>query len=381
MLLIAVVALVTGCSSGGGSDPVGTERTAKDETAAVISVNPAMGATDVSPTQPIAVTVADGTLSQVTLTNPEGAPVEGQLAPDGRSWQSTAPLGYGKAYTVNATALGAANKPVTSTSSFTTVAPRTVTYPSMNPIDGETVGVGQPLAVYFDEPIANKQAAQDAITVSTEPAVEGAFYWFSDTEVHWRPQDFWAPGTTITLDIEIYGKDLGNGVYGQEDRTATFTIGDSFIARADGATHEMTIEVNGSIVKTMPISMGKPSFPSNDGVHVVTERHETKTMDSTTYGLELTEGGYITKVKWATRISNGGEFVHAAPWSVGQQGSSNVSHGCINVSNANAQWFHDNVKKGDIVINTNTGGPELKAYDGFGDWQISWSEWLTGGNI
>jgi lipoprotein-anchoring transpeptidase ErfK/SrfK len=129
----------------------------------------------------------------------------------------------------------------------------------------------------------------------------------------------------------------------------------------------------------MPISMGKPNTPSAKGVHVVTERNATKVMDSTTFGLALdAPGGYIAKVKWATRISNSGEFVHSAPWSVAQQGNSNVSHGCINLSPDNAKWFFDSAKKGDVVINVNTGGPDLKPYDGFGDWQVPWGQWVSG---
>jgi lipoprotein-anchoring transpeptidase ErfK/SrfK len=347
---------------------------------ASITTDPPDRAVGVSPLAPITVTVVKGKLGQVTLTNPQGAPVIGQLEPDGTTWKTTEPLGYGKAYTINANAIGDDNRPVTITSSFRTVAPRTLTYPSINPIDGQTVGVGQPLAVYFDEPIANKQEAEKSITVTTSPHVEGAFYWFSNKEVHWRPQQFWAPGTHVTVDIHIYGKDLGNGVYGQQDRTSHFTIGDAFIARADGATHQMTVEINGRVVRTMPISMGRPDFASANGVHVVTERNATKVMDSTTFGLALDAGGYIAKVQWATRISNGGEFVHAAPWSVAQQGNSNVSHGCINLSPDNAKWFFDNVKKGDVVINVNTGGPALKPWDGFGDWQIPWGQWVVSGN-
>jgi lipoprotein-anchoring transpeptidase ErfK/SrfK len=345
---------------------------------ASITTDPPDRALGVSPLAPITVTVVKGKLGQVTLTNPQGAPVIGQLDPDGTTWKTTEPLGYGKAYTINANAIGDDNRPVTITSSFRTVAPRTLTYPSINPIDGQTVGVGQPLAVYFDEPIASKQEAEKSITVTTSPHVEGAFYWFSNKEVHWRPQQFWAPGTHVTVDIHIYGKDLGNGVYGQQDRTSHFTIGDAFIARADGATHQMTVEINGRVVRTMPISMGRPDFASANGVHVVTDRNATKVMDSTTFGLALDAGGYIAKVQWATRISNSGEFVHAAPWSVAQQGNSNVSHGCINLSPDNAKWFFDNVKKGDVVINANTGGPTLKPWDGFGDWQIPWGQWVSG---
>lgn len=380
LLIVGVLGtLVTACSAS-APDPVGRQATPPPPPPPVASIttDPPDRALDVSPLAPITVTVAKGKLGQVTLTNPQGAPVVGQLEPDGTTWKTTEPLGYGKAYTINANAIGNDNRPVTITSSFRTIAPRTLTYPSINPTDGQTVGVGQPLAVYFDEPIANKQEAEKFITVTTSPHVEGAFYWFSNKEVHWRPQQFWEPGTHVTVDIRIYGKNLGNGVYGQQDRTSRFTIGDAFIARADGATHQMTVEINGLVVRTMPISMGRPDFASANGVHVVTERNATKVMDSTTFGLALDAGGYMTKVQWATRISNSGEFVHAAPWSVAQQGNSNVSHGCINLSPDNAKWFFDNVKKGDVVINANTGGPDLKPWDGFGDWQIPWGQWVSG---
>jgi len=374
-------ALLAGCSSGTTSaKPAGRQIPPPPPPPPVASIttDPPDRARDVSPLAPITVTVAKGKLGQVTVTNPQGAPVVGKLEPDETTWKTTEPLGYGKAYTINANAIGDDNRQVTSTSSFRTVEPRTLTYPSINPLNGETVGVGQPLAVYFDEPIADKKAAENAITVTTSPHVEGAFYWFSNKEVHWRPQRFWEPGTHVTVDIHVYGKDLGNGVYGQEDRTSHFTIGDAFIARADGAAHQMIVEINGRVVRTMPISMGRPEFASANGTHVVTERNAIKIMDSTTFGLALDAGGYIAKVQWATRISNSGEFVHAAPWSVAQQGNSNVSHGCINLSPDNAKWFFDKVKKGDVVINVNTGGPDLKPWDGFGDWQIPWGQWVSG---
>lgn len=373
--------LLAGCNVGhtSASSPSGHMATpALPPPVATISSDPPDHAVGVSPLAPITVTVTKGKLGQVSLTNSQGVPVLGQPELDGTTWKATQPLGYSKIYTLNASALGEDNRPVSVTSTFTTIEPRTLAYPSINPLDGETVGVGQPISLYFDEPIADKQAAENTITVTTSPHVEGAFYWFSSREVHWRPQYFWEPGTQVRADIHDYGKDFGNGVYGQEDRTSHFTIGDAVIARADGATHQMTVEINGRVVRTMPISMGKPNTPSTNGVHVVTDRNVTKVMDSTTFGLALDAGGYIAKVKWATRISNSGEFVHSAPWSVAQQGNSNVSHGCINLSPDDAKWFFDNVKKGDVVTNINTGGPELKAWDGFGDWQVPWDQWVSG---
>jgi lipoprotein-anchoring transpeptidase ErfK/SrfK len=392
--LAGVAALVAGLLAGCASQPVPTTAatTAPSSVESPAAANPAQPApfqlavvpadkaAQVSPAEPVRVTANGGRLTEVLLTNSAGSAVRGELAPDGSTWSSTEPLGYGKTYTVKASGTGLDGSPATASSTFTTVKPRTQTFPAVNPLDGQVVGIGQPLAVYFDEPIKNKDLAEKSINVQTTPAVQGAFYWFSDKEVHWRPQRYWEPGTKVVADIKIYGKDLGNGVYGQEDRRITFRIGDAVVAEADGASHQMTVKINGKVVRTMPVSLGKPSVPSHNGIHVVTEHHPTKIMDSSTYGVPVNSpDGYRTKVDWAVRISNSGEFVHSAPWSVKDQGRRNVSHGCVNASPANAKWFFDTVKKGDIVVITNSGGPPLEPYDGFGDWNLSWAQWLTGG--
>ena len=346
-----------------------------------VRFNPLDGARDISPTQPITVTTPDARVTDAVLTNSEGQRVSGQVTPDGKSWSATEPLGYAKTYSFVVTAQRSGQAPVTERSTFTTLAPKAQSYVSMNPVDGETVGIGQPLAFYFskDAPPPDKEKAEQAIRVSTEPAVQGAFYWYNSREVHWRPQSFWAPGTKITVDAGIYGKDLGNGVYGKSDRHATFRIGDAVILRADGASHQMSAEVNGAVRQTVPVSLGKPDAPSSNGTHVVTTKYPDYVMDSSTYGVPANApGGYRTDVKWAVRISNSGEFLHAAPWSVAQQGHANVSHGCINASDPIAKSMFDLLKKGDVVVITNSGGPTLKATDGFGDWQVPWPEWLKG---
>jgi lipoprotein-anchoring transpeptidase ErfK/SrfK len=374
-----VVSLIAGCSGGlgAGSHPLPVPPPPEPPT---VQFAPQNGAKGVSPTTPITATVTKGKITGATMTNADGKQIAGSPSPDGTTWTAGEPLGYGKTYTLALTVQGQDGAPLTQQSTFSTVAPKKQTFVSMNPLDGQTVGVGQPLAFYFSEnaPAPDKARAEEAIRVQTEPAVEGTFYWFDDREVHWRPKEYWKPGTKITANIGIYGKDLGNGVWGEEDRNATITIGDAVVLRADGASHQMSVEVNGAVQRTIPVALGKPSFPSNNGVHVVTEHHPTKHMDSTTYGLPLEQGGYQTDVKWAVRISNGGEFLHAAPWSVGDQGRRNVSHGCINMSDDQAKWVFDLLKKGDVVEITNSGGPNLRAWDGFGDWQIPWAEWASG---
>ncbi|MEO6083269.1 MAG: Ig-like domain-containing protein [Umezawaea sp.] len=373
--------LITSCSASPEVEVTADAASASATPAAppvTLTLGTAEGATGVAPGLPVIATAADGKLTDVSLKAADGVVVGGQISPDGLQWTNGAPLGYDKAYTLSATGQGVDGKPVTKTSTFTTVKPRTLTYVETNPVDGATVGVGQPVAFYFDEPVADKLAAEAALQVTTEPKVEGAFYWFNEKEVHWRPQNFWAAGTKITLNIKVYGKHMGNGVYGQEDRLINATIGDAVIHEADGGSHEVVTKVNGQVVRTVPTSMGNAANTTPTGIYVVTEKRDHMIMDSTTYGLALDAGGYKTPVDWATRMSNSGIFVHSAPWSVGDQGNRNVSHGCLNMSPENAKWFFDNAKAGDVVIVTNSGGPPLESWDGFGDWQVPWDQWVAG---
>lgn len=375
--------LIAGCSGGGesASGSGGESSSAppppppKPVTLTLALNN---GAADVSPGLPVIATAADGKLTDVKLTNPEGKVVEGKLNAESTQWTNTEPLGYSKTYKLVATATGEDGKPQTKESSFTTVKPRTLTYVSTNPQDGTTIGVGQPLAFYFDEPVADKVAAEKMLEITTEPKVEGAFYWFNKKEVHWRPEKFWKPGTKITMHVKVYGKHVGDGIYGQEDRTITTTVGDEVIHYADGQTHQVTTKVNGQVVRTMPTSMGKPADATPTGTYVLMEKHAHMIMDSTTYGLALENGGYKTPVDWAYRMSNSGIFFHGAPWSIGDQGRRNVSHGCLNLSPENAKWVFDSSKQGDVVIVTNSGGPPLESWDGFGDWQVPWATWVQG---
>ena len=140
----------------------------------------------------------------------------------------------------------------------------------------------------------------------------------------------------------------------------------------------MTIERNGVVENSMPISMGSGTWPTPNGTYMIGDQHQNMVMDSTTYGLALEDGGYKTPVKYATQMSYSGIYVHGAPWSVWAQGSQNVSHGCINVTDANAAWFQQNTKRGDIVIVKNTIGGTLPGTDGLGDWNIPWETWKKG---
>lgn len=336
------------------------------------------GAVGVSVESPITVTAGNGVLGDVSMVNDAGRVVVGEFSADGTMWSSAEPLGYNKRYTLNAEAQGLSGT-VRESMTFETHSPANLTMPYVLPNDGEVVGVGQPISVRFDEPITDRLAAQNAITVTTDPPVQGAFYWLSAQEVRWRPAEYWRPGTAVTVDVNSYGVDFGDGLFGQDDATTRFTIGDEVIATADDATKTLTVRVNGQVVQTMPISMGKDATPTDSGVYIVGDRYADLVMDSSTYGVPVNSpDGYRTEVQWATQMSYSGIYVHSAPWSVGSQGYANVSHGCLNASPTNAKWFYDNTKRGDIVEVLNTVGPTLSGTDGLGDWNIPWEQWQAG---
>ncbi len=336
------------------------------------------GAVGVSVDSPVTVSAEFGVLGAVSMVNEDGKTVSGRLSKDGLTWETAEPLGYNKRYTLSAESLGLGGVAKTQMS-FETHSPENLTMPYVLPAEGEVVGVGQPVAVRFDENITNRLAAQRAITVKTTPSVEGAFYWLSNREVRWRPAEYWKPGTKVEVAVDTYGVDLGDGLFGQENVSTNFTIGDQVITTVDDNTKTLTVKRNGEVIKSMPVSMGKNSTPTNNGTYIVGDRRAHMVMDSSTYGVPAeSPNGYRTEVDWATQISYSGIYVHAAPWSVGSQGYSNVSHGCINVSTSNGQWFYDNAKRGDIVEIVNTVGSTLPGTDGLGDWNIPWDKWKAG---
>ncbi|MBB2506433.1 L,D-transpeptidase [Amycolatopsis echigonensis] len=384
--ILAATLLLSACSSGdGGGDsgtpgsPGGSSQTA---TPASVTIEPA-NASGISPTTPIVVKAANGKLTDVTVTSSKGKTVAGEFSPDKLSWKTTEVLGYAGTYQVKAHAQGADGKTVEQQGQVTTLAPKKQANANLIPAPGAVkstgVGVGQPIVFSFGAPVKNKAAVEKALTVESSPKQDGSWYWMDDKNVHYRPKEYWQPGTTITVTAKIYGVDFGDGVYGAEDRTETYKVHDSWIAKADGSSEQMQIFHNGSMVKSMPISMGKDATPTHLGPHVISDKQANYTMDSCTYGVCPPDPkAYRSDEKFSERISNDGEFVHENPNSVGQQGNSNVSHGCINLNAANAEWFFNNFGLGDVVEVTNSGGPQLPVWDLYGDWSKSWADWQKG---
>jgi lipoprotein-anchoring transpeptidase ErfK/SrfK len=381
--MVPVAVLSVGACGSGGNAPQANVIFDKgtpfaDLLVPKLSASVSDGAVGVAVDVAVTVSADDGVLASVTMVNENGRSVSGQLSPDGVHWSTTEPLGYNRRYTVTAKARGLGGVAVRQMS-FQTHSPQNLTMPYVVPRDGEVVGVGQPVAIRFDENIANRAAAETAIAITTDPPVQGAFYWLNNREVRWRPKHFWESGTVVSVAVNTYGVDLGDGVFGEDSRGTRFTVGDQLIATADDVTKTLTVRVNGEVVKTMPISMGKDSTPTASGVYVIGARFAHLIMDSSTYGVPVNSpNGYRTEVDFATQMSYGGVFVHSAPWSVGAQGHTNTSHGCLNVSPSNAQWFYDHTKRGDVVEVLHTAGWTLSGTEGLGDWNIPWEQWHAG---
>jgi lipoprotein-anchoring transpeptidase ErfK/SrfK len=370
------------CSGGGGTTPpkaiMDKASPFNDLLVPKLSTSVTDGAVGVAVDSPVTVSADNGVLASVEMVNENGATVDGQLSPDGVRWSTTERLGYNRLYTLTAKARGLGGV-ATRQLTFQTHSPQNLTMPYAMPHDGEVVGVGEPVAIQFDENIANREAAEKAIVVTTDPPVEGAFYWLNNREVRWRPEHFWKPGTAVNIAVNTYGVDLGDGVFGEDNAHSHFTVGDEVIATADDNTKMVTVRVNGDVVKTMPTSMGKDSTPTASGTYILGLRFAHMIMDSSTYGVPVNSpNGYRTEVDFATQMSYSGVFVHSAPWSVGAQGHTNTSHGCLNVSPSNAQWFYEHTKRGDIVQVLNTLGPPLSGTEGLGDWNIPWDQWHAG---
>lgn len=386
VVMFAACTASTGTREITRAEPIGGVRAGPPAPGLVLA--PAADATGVTVTDPVTVSAVSAVVDTVALTDAQGRRVPGEFDAARRTWHSTAALTYGQRYTLAAAGTGEDRTRLIRTTSFTTVRPVRFTGATLRAsrrlllTDRDTYGVGQPIVVTFDDAIADRAAAERSLLVTTTPRVDGAWHWFGDREVHWRPQRYWRPGTVVTVNANLYGRDLGGGTYVRGDTAATFRIGPSKIAIADDTTYRMKAFIDGTEVRDIPVAMGRhESIGSIDlhtrsGPHVILGNDRYTRMSSASYGL-TGAGSYDTTVEWTTHISYEGEYVHAAPWSVDQQGHTDASHGCINVNTENAIWFYDTFGPGDIVDVRNTGVP-LSPTDGLVDWTLSWRDWLSG---
>ena len=331
----------------------------------------------------VSVAAKDGTVSDVTLTYKDpkkgDVNVEGTLDPNGATWTATSLLEPGTTYNLSMVGKNTAGTESTSHSTFSTQAlsKKQQIYPSIV-ATGATVGVAMPVIVRFDVPVKDKAAFEKKMTVKSNPPQDGSWAWVSSSEAHWRPANYWKSGTKVNVNVDINSVPAGNGTYGQMSTSGSFTVGDATIIKADLGTHQMTVNVNGADVKTLPITGGKAGFETRSGTKVIMEKLAKVRMDANTVGIEPGDPNYydIPDVQFAMRETNSGEFLHAAPWSVGSQGKANVSHGCIGMSTANAQWLYENSKVGDVVQYTGT-SKMMDLTNGFGDWNTSFRDYRS----
>jgi lipoprotein-anchoring transpeptidase ErfK/SrfK len=363
--------------------------------AAVITATPVSTETLISPADPVTVSIAKGTLTSVSLVSAAGKSVHGSLAADKSSWHSTEVLGYGKTYRLTAAGENATGVPVTKKSVIATVSPDNMTMPSITDIygttiaDGGTYGVGMVARVHFDEAV-DKKAAEKSLSVTTTPKVTGGWYWNDDQNAFWRPQVYYPSGTKVTVSADVYGKKMGAGLYGQDDRSVSFTIGAKHVSIASPNKHRVRVYVNDKLVRTMPTSMGKGGYePGNDsinywtmhGTYTVINHENPATMSSGTFGVSKSSPNYYPpeKVYWSTKISTDGVYLHELNTTIWAQGHSNVSHGCLNLNTSNARWFYKLSRVGDVVqvLPDKTGGPEI-SFDQGGQWSVPWAKWVKG---
>jgi lipoprotein-anchoring transpeptidase ErfK/SrfK len=379
-MLVAVLGLA-GCA-GNGNRFVNPARSRGAAAGPSLDVTPGDNATDVPVSAEIGLTGGD-TLSSVQLADADGKQVPGKLREDASSWVPDEPLDYTTTYAVTATGRTKAGKTVTQKTKFTTMqrpANRMDAHLYMS--DNATYGEAMPIVIEFKQggvAPADRAAVERRLFVTSDPPQQGAWHWDSNVQVEYRPKDYWQPGTKIHGRFGLGGLPVGGGRYGQQDITIDATI-DTVrrVLEVDNATKQLTATQDGQVAKTMPVSLGRSDKPSFSGTMVIMERLDKTTFDSSTYGTPVnSKDGYRTDVQFAERLTWDGQFIHAAPWSVAQQGHTNVSHGCVNVSTDNGQWIYNWVKVGDPVIVKGT-EQHLNQGNGWTAWDLSWDDFLKG---
>ena len=388
--LVAAIQIASGRSCPTGNCP-GSSIAAGP---AQVTITPGSDTRDVDPVGQVAVKADTGTLTDVRMVNDAGKPVEGIMTPDSTVWKPTVPLGYGRTYTLRVTSRGSNGVASNQVSSFSTLKPSNQTKVSFTTTseaalrDGGTYGVGTVVVAHFDERIADRAAAERQLSVTTNPPISGSWFWVDDQNAHWRPEHYYAPGTTITAEAKIYGISVGGGLFGQEDSRVSFRIGDAHVSIADDATKLVSVYSNGALLRTMPTSMGMGgtetvgpqtiSLWTPPGVYTVLDKGNPVVMDSSTFGLPKNSRlGYRETINYATKISTDGIYLHQLDATVWAQGHTDTSHGCLNLNADNAKWFYGFSVPGDVVEVRNSGGPPLKIGQN-GDWTLSWDQWRQG---
>ncbi|MFF1375501.1 Ig-like domain-containing protein [Streptomyces sp. NPDC058308] len=376
-----VAALGAGATACGGSD--GHPLSAKPyDAAGQIAFNGPVGSQKADPDKPLEVTAQgdDGRITDVTATDAAGRYVAGELSADGDRWHSTTPLAADAHYTVRVSTEDEDGSPGRKVMTFDTNVPdkKKRLKVTFGPEEGK-YGVGQPVTASLSAPVKDKGAravVERALKVRSTPATEGAWYWVDSETLHYRPKEYWPAGSTVSVSSNLRGLKVSDKLWGAETKPLTFTIGDRVEAVTDAGSHYMTVYRNGEEINSMPVTTGKPGYSTRNGVKVVLGKEYSVRMTSASIGAS---DFYDKQVYYATRVTDSGEYVHAAPWSVGSQGYANTSHGCTGMSTGDAAWFYETIRQGDLVRVVNSYGEDMPAFgNGLGDWNMSWKKWRKG---
>ncbi|MET8690417.1 Ig-like domain-containing protein [Streptomyces sp. NPDC004732] len=376
-----VAALGAGATACGSSD--GHPLSAKPyDAAGQIAFNGPVGSQKADPDKPLEVTAQgdDGRITDVLATDAVGRYVAGELSADGARWHSTTPLAAGAHYTVRVSTEDEEGAPGRKVMTFDTDMPakKKQLKVTFGP-DGGKYGVGQPVTASLSAKVKGKEArsvVERALKVRSVPATEGAWYWVDSKTLHYRPKEYWPAGATVNVSSNLEGLKVKKKLWGGESKPLKLTIGDRVEAVTDAGSHYMTVYRNGEEINSLPVTTGKPGYSTRNGVKVVLGKEYSVRMTSASIGAS---DFYDKMVYYATRVTDSGEYVHAAPWSVGSQGAANTSHGCTGMSTGDAAWFYETVRQGDLVTVVNSYGEDMPTFgNGLGDWNMSWKKWRKG---
>ena len=339
--------------------------------------NVSAGQTDVTVDTFVRVSATNGTLTKAALKSAKGTV---PISQERDAWVATSRLEPGTDYVLTATGKGDDGSTETLKRSFRTHALtlNEQTYPSVSPLARDTVGVAMPIIVRFDLPVKNRELFEKNMSVESSRPAEGRWAWFSDREVHYRTKEYWPANTDVTVKVLVNSLPAGNGIYGQQDQVVKFHVGRKVVASVDVTRYTLTLKADDQVLRTIPVSTGDSDHRTRRGTKVIMEKLRKVDMDAATTGVDSEDDDYynLEDVEYAMRLTNSGEFLHAAPWSVASQGRANVSHGCTGMSTANAQWLYGQMKKGDPVEFTNS-PRDIEPGNGWTDWNIDWDDWVA----
>ena len=384
-LVLTAVLTLAACSGNGDDGPADAGEAGDAEPTQEAAPPTLVLAAEAPFDEPVTIEAENGSVQSADVIGEDGDTLDGTS--DGTSWTSAAPPLPGLTYDVSAEVVAGDGGIHTLTGSFTVAEVPDEQRLTLNVIrgGGEVVGVGIPIVVKFEQAVTDRTAVEAALHVASEPQVNGAWHWLNSQEVHFRPEEYWPAGTTIRADFELNGVQAGEDLWGGRSYSYEIEVGDAQIARVDAAAFTFSVIRNGETIATWDTSLGKPDFATRNGTYIVLSKEEERNMTSCNASITCDPNDpayYDVDAEFAVRLTNSGTFVHAAPWSETSQGEDNVSHGCLNLSEANAETYFDMVRYGDVVevVNSIRDADDLveRADPGMVDWNMSWEQIVVG---